>query len=318
MQRITFFLCATMLVAFAEAQTLVDTAFDASVDDPLFSDGEGPLVLFDEGHNNWHTASGRYAPAADVLRNDGFRVAVHGGEFSARSVADASVLIVVSPIEDGIARAIADGIDPEEIASWPLPVPSAYSPQEIDVLVDWVRGGGALMLIVDYMPLAGMSAELAAAFGVHLADGYAYDGNGENEPIFTRAEGSLRSHAVTDGRGPGERIESVRTFGGTAFLVPYGAEPLMLFGAGAEIVLPDVIPPPDTPPPADAPRHLIEGWAQGAVLEVGRGRLALFGEHAAFTAQRFPNGGVTGMNHPSATGNKQLLLNVVRWLTGAL
>src|SRR5690606_8701183 len=91
MQRITFFLRATMLVAFAEAQTLVDTAFDASVDDPLFSDGEGPLVLFDEGHNNWHTASGRYAPAADVLRNDGFRVAVHGGEFSARSVADASV-----------------------------------------------------------------------------------------------------------------------------------------------------------------------------------------------------------------------------------
>jgi len=46
---------------------------------------------------------------------------------------------------------------------------SAFSSREIDVLVDWVGGGGALLLIVDYMPLAGMSAKLAPCFSLGVS-----------------------------------------------------------------------------------------------------------------------------------------------------
>src|SRR5690606_41482312 len=109
MQRITFFLCATMLVAFAEAQTLVDTAFDASVDDPLFSDGEGPRVLFDEGHNGWHTASGRYGPAADLPRNHALRGAVHRREVAAGLHPAATLLSAARRDEDEPHPAIRRG-----------------------------------------------------------------------------------------------------------------------------------------------------------------------------------------------------------------
>jgi hypothetical protein len=115
-----------------------------------------------------------------------------------------------------------------------------------------------------------------------------------------------------------ERVEIFHTYAGTALLVPYGAEPLLLFGSSAYIVLPKVGLPNDTPPPADAPRHSIEGWSQGAVMDVGNGRLAVFGEAAAVSAQRYANGDVQGMNDPRAAQNKQVLLNVVHWLSGVL
>jgi hypothetical protein len=181
-----------------------------------------------------------------------------------------------------------------------------------------VRGGGALLLIVDYMPIAGMSAKLAAGFGVHIVDGYAYGADGGNTVTFTRAAGTLREHAISDGRSAHERVESFQTFAGTAFLVPFGAEALLLFDGPSYVLLPEAILPADTPPAPDSPRHSIEGWSQGAAMEIGRGRLAVFGEAGAFSAQRFPDGSRMGMNAPEASQNKQFLLNVVRWLSGVL
>lgn len=50
--------------------------------------------------------------------------------------------------------------------------------------------------------------------------------------------------------------------------------------------------------------------------EIGRGRVALFGEAAMFTAQRAgPERAPVGMNAPAAAQNAQLALNLVRWLT---
>src|SRR5690606_6770358 len=129
----------------AHPQTLVDRGFDTSVGRPAFVGDDGPRVLFDEGHDNWHKASDRYAPAASVLENDGFRVAAHRGKFTADSLAGTDVLVIVSPIEGSIARAMADGIDAEELASWSPPLPSAFSADEIAVLADWVNDGGSVL-----------------------------------------------------------------------------------------------------------------------------------------------------------------------------
>ena len=50
--------------------------------------------------------------------------------------------------------------------------------------------------------------------------------------------------------------------------------------------------------------------------EIARGRVALFGEAAMFTAQRAgPELAPVGMNAPAAAQNAQLALNLVRWLT---
>ena len=37
-------------------------------------DGRHPRVLFDEAHNNFHTAGGRYKPFAELIANDGYQV----------------------------------------------------------------------------------------------------------------------------------------------------------------------------------------------------------------------------------------------------
>ena len=58
------------------------------------------------------------------------------------------------------------------------------------------------------------------------------------------------------------------------------------------------------------------GWAQGAVREVGQGRVAVFGEAAMLSAQvAGPNRVPAGMNAPGAEQNATLLRNLVRWLT---
>jgi hypothetical protein len=59
--------------------------------------------------------------------------------------------------------------------------------------------------------------------------------------------------------------------------------------------------------------------SHGALLTFGKGRVAVFGEAAMFTAQvsgeqRRP----MGMNMPTAAQNPQFLLNVMRWLSGLL
>jgi hypothetical protein len=57
------------------------------------------------------------------------------------------------------------------------------------------------------------------------------------------------------------------------------------------------------------------GLLQGAVLSHGRGRVAVFGEAAMFSAQLAgPNRNPMGMNAPHARQNPQFLLTVVHWL----
>jgi hypothetical protein len=51
-----------------------DLSFDPAVADPAFAAGEGPVVLIDEAHFNYHTADGRYGPFAKLLRRDGYVV----------------------------------------------------------------------------------------------------------------------------------------------------------------------------------------------------------------------------------------------------
>ena len=69
----------------------------------------------------------------------------------------------------------------------------------------------------------------------------------------------------------------------------------------------------------DSPRTPIKGWLQGGVVRVGKGRVAVFGEAAMFSAQLAgPNKAPMGMNAPIAAQNPQFLLNVMHWLSGLL
>ena len=62
----------------------------------------------------------------------------------------------------------------------------------------------------------------------------------------------------------------------------------------------------------------VPGWSQGLALELGKGSVVVLGEAAMLTA-RFSgyDGRRIGMNTPGYD-NRQLALNIMRWLTRAL
>src|SRR5271166_5759912 len=77
----------------AMAQQFADPEFDANVDRPAFTDRH-PLVFFDEAHNNFHTADGRYKPFADLVKNDGYAVTPNKQKFASETLKTCSVLVV--------------------------------------------------------------------------------------------------------------------------------------------------------------------------------------------------------------------------------
>ncbi len=132
--------------------------------------------------------------------------------------------------------------------------------------------------------------------------------------LFRRSDGSLADHAVTHPPSMEMRVESVATFTGSALRPPAGALSLLTLPEGSESLEPDTA----WVFPRATPRRDVSGWSQGAVAEVGRGRIAVFGEAAMFSAQlagsqRTP----MGMNMRVASHNPRLLVNLVRWLAGA-
>ena len=290
------------------AQQVADTAYTPPILDPEFPAGEGPLVLIDEAHHNFHTAEGRYLAFARLLRRDGYVVEPNTQPFTSAVLARADVLV--------IANALAEkDTDPDD---WRLPTPSAFTRVEIDAVEKWVRRGGSLLLIADHMPIPGAVEALAAAFGLRFQNGFAMDTiTGRGWGTFRRSDGSLRSHTIVDGRTPEERVDSVMAFTGQAFRADgdVNAEPLMVLPENWILLLPEVAWEFSETTPRIPAANLL----QGAALQHGEGRVAAFGEAAMFSAQvRGPERTPMGMNVPAAGQNYRLVLNVLHWLTGRL
>ncbi len=290
--------------ATTTAQQVADTAYTPPIQSPTYAAGEGPVVLIDAAHHNFHTADGRYLAFARLLRRDGYVVESNTQPFTAAVLARADVLV------------IANALHERNVEDWSLPTPSAFTPAEIVDVEEWVRRGGSLLLIADHMPIPGAAEALAAAFGLRFQNGFAIDTiSGGGRVTFRRFDGSLRPHPITDGRGPAERVDSVTTFMGQAFRADPDsrAEPLLVLGESFVLLLPEEAWEfSETTPRISAASQL-----QGAVLRHGRGRIAAFGEAAMFTAQvSGPERNPMGMNLPVAGQNYRFTLNLMHWLTG--
>lgn len=294
-----------LLALTAAAQQVADTNFQFENLNPAYAHAEGPQVCIDEAHHNFHTADGRYKPFAELLRGDGYRVAGFKQRFSRQTLANCALLV------------IANAVAAENQEGWSYPHPSAFSREEINELVEWIRGGGSLLLIADHAPWPGAAADLGAVLGVHMLDGYAHHKATPDGPdFFFRAGGTLALHPIANGRSPEELVESVVTFGGQAFYPSAKVQPLLVFGPQATAVTAVWENFPDTPE-SDAPRFRVAGWLQGAARQLGQGRVVILGEAAMCTAQ-VDEDGPMGMNHPKAPQNAQFCLNTVRWLSGLL
>ena len=79
---VSAFVCLT-----SAAQQQADGRFRAVVADPAYPVGQGPSVVIDEAHHNFHTAHGRYAAFAELLRLDGYRVSAGKDPFTMKALA---------------------------------------------------------------------------------------------------------------------------------------------------------------------------------------------------------------------------------------
>ena len=298
---------ATLLLLPAtqmSAQQVADTAYTPPIVEPEYGPGQGPVVLIDEAHQNYHTASGRYSAFARLVERDGYVVRPNGSVFTAEVLSGAAVLV------------IANAVAPEDTDDWVLPTSPAFTEKEVEAVERWVREGGSLLLIADHMPMPGAAEGLAAAFGLRFQNGFALDAETRDGRLtFRRSDGSLGAHPIVDGRTPEERIDSVTSFTGQAFRVDGEAEPLMTVPEGFDLLLPEVA----WEFSESTPRIPAANLLQGVVLRHGAGRVAAFGEAAMFTAQvSGPNRAPMGMNVPAAGQNYRFALNLLHWLTGRL
>ena len=296
---LSFLLIPLIYVGAANAQQIADPEFDASVEKPAYT-RNGPRVMFDEAHHNFHTMDGRYKPFATLLLNDGYRVVRNRLPFTKRSLEDFKIVVIANAL--GAEEMDDDGAEN-----------SAFTDQECQALHDWVRGGGSLLLIADHAPFGGAAEMLAKKFGVEMSKGYTFDesNSAEGSPssiIYSRENNLLLSHPITNGRRETERINKVMSFTGQSLIGPKDSYPILKLADTAK----------DTPDRQATTATSAAGRAQALAFKFGKGRVLIQGEAAMLSAQiAGRNNFRMGMNVPG-TDNKQYVLNVMRWLSGVL
>jgi hypothetical protein len=275
------------------AQQVADTLFVPETGKPKYGMGQGPTVVVDEAHHNFHTAIGRFRPFALLLERDGYVLKRGRQPFTIENLAGTRVLV------------ISNALNERNIDDWSLPNPSAFTEEEIRQVKRWVNDGGSLFLIADHMPIAGCAADLAKAFGFTFYNGFAVDTTKTPGPdLFNYANGRLRRSPLTEG------FDNIYTFTGQAFDCPPNATPVIVLDHRFKLWLPKVAWKFD----ADTQRIEAKGKAQGAYMNYGQGRLVVFGEAAMFSAQIAGNGSKVGFNTPAAKNNSAFLLQLIHWL----
>ena len=281
------------------AQQQADPEFDISVENPAYKK-EGPRVMFDEAHHNFHTTDGRYKPFFDLLMNDGYRVVRNRQPFAKTMLGSFKVLV--------IANALGAEEDDDEGADT-----SAFTEEEIQAVHDWVKSGGALLLIADHAPFGGAAAALASKFGIDMSKGYTWDPENsvDGSPshlIFSRENKLLTNHPITEGRGENERVNLLRSFTGQSLKGPDESVAILKLSDSAK----------DSPNREAQTSATAAGRAQAIALRFGKGRVVVQGEAAMLSAQIMgAEKRPMGMNVPGYD-NKQYALNLMHWLSGLL
>ena len=292
-----------MFPAWLFSQQIPDTAWHPAIPNQLYKSGKGPVVFIDEGHHNFHTKEGRYKPFSNLLESDGYVVKEFTGDFRKKELSGGKILV------------IANALNEKNVEDWYVPTPSAFTKAEMAAVKDWVHDGGSLLLIADHMPMAGAAKDLAAEFGFEFTNGFVLDTVSGGTATFSLKEKTLAESRITKGRDSSESVDQIVSFTGQGFNIPADATPVMVFNKNFVNMLPDTAWVFDEKTPV----LNAAGLSQGAYKSFGKGKVAVFGEAAMFTAQLAgPEQRRIGMNSDMAPQNYKLVLNVIHWLDGKL
>jgi len=280
----------------SSGQQIADTNFHYPNKNPIYRNRQGPVITLDEAHFNFHTLSGRYYTFGRLLEDDGYTLNAGRSAFTSDYLSTIKILVIANALPD--------------TSEWKLPAKSAFTNGEINDLHKWVSGGGNLFLIADHMPFPGAASQLALSFGFNFINAYALPKDRKPE-MFSRKLKNLTSNKITNGRKKSEQVDSIRIFGGSAFIAPPGATIISKLDDSYTILL------PITAGEFNDTTAIFSGLGlvNGAFMEYGQGRIVVFGEAALFSAQLSgEQKSKMGMNNAYAKQNPQFLLNIIHWL----
>jgi hypothetical protein len=296
-------LCCLLLPFSASAQGQIpDNNYAFQNENPAYPAGAGPRVVFITT-NSKYVLNGAFDPLARLAETDGFRVARQEGAIE-NALGDADIIVIANPYLESFRDFPA------------MTPPSAFTPDEIAAIKRYVEDGGALLLLADHAPLGGGSSDLAKAFGFEFLNGHTAEAaaaeTGYRRVIikFSPDNGLKTDHPVVDGSTGRQKVNHFQAFGGQSFIpppeaaslftIPQGWVAIFTYSLRAEL--------------ATAPRIDASGMSQGAVMDFGKGRLAVFGEAGGFSAQIMEDKRAFGFNTPEGAENPEFVLAVLRWL----
>lgn len=290
------FMTAVLSFAFTSVavaqQQRADPDFKPVADNPAYTT-QHPKVLFDEAHHNFHTASGRYKPFADLIASDGCVITPNRQKFTAKSLKGYDLLIIANAMG-------AERMGTEEAQN------PAFTAKECRAVRDWVKAGGKLLLVTDHYPMGSAARRLAEQFKIDFSEGM-------TEEYTFESDKGLGDHAILNGRNDSERVRKVGTFTGQSLKGPPSSTEFLKLPDDAMERVPD----PEDPFRNKPLTRSAKGRCQGVALKFGKGRVVVLGEAAMLSAQLAPDGSKFGMN-VDGIDNKQFALNVIHWLTGLL
>jgi hypothetical protein len=276
----------------AQNPVQADESFETKVKKPTYTKNH-PKVLFDEAHRNLHRSDGLFKPFADLITSDGYKVIPNKEKFSAEVLKGFDILVIAN------ARGNVRG-------------ESAFTDEECDAIVAWVRSGSSLLLIADHAPFGGFAEKLSKRFGVEMSNSYTDDPPNKDSELgqllFSRENKLLQDHPITNGRNVSEKINRIVSFTGQSLSIPKDANVILKFSDTAF----------DQFPNTDKENISAKGKAQMLTLNFGKGKVLISGEAAMLSAQKMENGFKFGMNASKNIDNRQLVLNIMHWLSGLL
>ena len=285
------------------SQQIVDSLYNPQISDKIYPNQDGTVIYIDEGHNNFHTREGRYMSFTKILELDGYQVKSYNKIFNDDNLKGVAILVIANALPDSIRNPIT------------IPTESAFTKDEIRSLKKWLKNGGRLFLIADHMPFAGAAAELANEFGFEFYDSFVMYSSEDGIIDFNKKKGTLSDGLITRGRNLKEVVNQIRTFTGQGFKIPQNAKSILKLDESQSVFLVDTMWVFN-----DKVKHFpAKNLSQGAVMNFEKGKIAVFGEAAMFTAQLAGRDRTrVGMNTKEAEENYQLLLNIVHWLDDKL
>ncbi len=288
-----------------QGQQVIDSLFAYNLKTPVYPFNKGPIVLIDEFHNNDMSLNNRMLPFIKVLIDDGYRVKPLKDAISRWSLDKAKLLVIIG------------ALNKTNVNNWKLPTPDAISDVEVNELLQWIDNGGSLLLVADHMPFPGAIKNLSTKLGVDWYNGFVIDSINWGMSIFSKKDGTLRHHPLLNGRSLNEKVNSVATYYGSGFKLKDSSITGLFSFNNKDIVSYQT----KEAWKMDTSTSVLESdeLFQAAVMNKGRGKVALIGEASLFSAQLVgKDKNPVGVNFKNENQNLQFVLNLFHWLSGFL